>query len=46
MAMMKSKRMLHDANRKGVYINDELAPLCAKMAQILQDISVSYRLPG
>ena len=31
-AMMKSKRKLHDANRKGVYINDDLTPLRAKMA--------------
>ena len=26
-AMMKSKRKLRDANRKGVYINDDLTPL-------------------
>ena len=26
-AMMKSKRKLHDANRKGVYINGDVTPL-------------------
>ena len=35
-AMMKSKRKLRDANRKGVYINDDLTPLRAKMARILR----------
>ena len=30
------KSMLCDANRKGVYINEDLTPLQAKMAQILR----------
>ena len=34
-AMMKNKTKLHDANRKGVYINDDLTPQRAKMARIL-----------
>ena len=34
--MMKNKRKLRDANRKGVYINDDMTPLRAKMARILR----------
>ena len=36
-AMIKSNRKLRDANRKGVYINDDLTPLRAKMARILRN---------
>ena len=35
-AMMKNKRKLHDANRKGIYINDDLTPLRTRMARILR----------
>ena len=33
----KSKRKLRDTNRKGVYINDDLTPLRAKVARILRN---------
>ena len=34
----KSKRKLRDTNRKGVYINDDLIPLRAKLARILRNM--------
>ena len=34
----KSKMKLRDTNRKGVYINDDLIPLRAKLARILRNI--------
>ena len=33
----KSKRKLRDTNRKGVYINDDLIPLRAKLARIIRN---------